>query len=347
MRVLYGAGLQLGSTSEHRLRAFRRSISDDVIEFAFERYLASALPLVQKLTERVLMSPAITAINGALLRAVEEYQPDCVWLDKPIYFHAKTIQRLRANDVKVIAYTNDDPYGPRKDPVWRLFKSAIPHYWGHVVTRQVSRRELMEHGAVRVVCTPFAFEPSLHFPPEAIGLGTPKGFDVSFVGSPHDNRVQWITKLVGELPGVRFGLFGPGWHRHARRLRDVGLTAQPSVWNDQYREVIWRSKLSISFITRSNRDELSHKAIEIAACGTPVLVEHSEIHDRIFRHRESAYFFDDPSLLSMVIGDALSKDEELNAMGINAAKAVRLAKMSNDDVLSEGMRELGLVASLS
>lgn len=343
MRILYGAPLQFGSTSEHRLRAFRRAIAEEVIEFPFERYLNSTITPLRKLTERTLVSPAITSINQALLQAVEADRPDIVWLDKPVYFYAQTIERLFNQGVKTISYMPDDPYGPRNDFGWRHFKAALPHYWGHVVTREVTRCEFSERGARRVVTAPFAFEPSLHFPPGAVGLSPPKSLDVSFVGSPYDSRAEWIMKLASELSGFKFGLFGPGWERHAGRLRKVGLICNPALWNDQYREVIWRSKLSLSFVTRSNRDELSHKAIEIAASGTAVLVERSLVHSRIFRDRESAYFFDDPNGLSAVIRNVLSRDEEYKKVGLNGANSVRSAALSNDDVLSGVMRDLGLV----
>jgi spore maturation protein CgeB len=345
MRILYAGPLDLGSTSEHRLRAFRRSISEDIVEFPFERYLGSTVSPLRRLTDRFLASPAIAAINNALVQAVEASRPDCVWLDKPIYFHARTIERLLATDAKTVSYMPDDPYGPRNDFGWRHFNAALPHYWGHVVTREVTRREFIERGAHRVVSAPFAFEPSLHFPPSAVGLSPPKSLDLSFVGSPYDSRAEWIMKLATDLPDIRFGLFGPGWERHEAGLKKAGIVCNPSVWNDQYREVIWRSKLSLSFVTRSNRDELSHKAIEIAASGTAVLVEPSPVHNRVFRDRESAYFFDDPNALSDVVRDALSKGEEFKKIGSNAAKCVRAAGLGNDDVLCGALEGLGLLSA--
>jgi spore maturation protein CgeB len=341
MRILYGGPLNLGSTSEHRLRAFRRSVSEDIVEFPFERYLASALPPMRRITERFLVSPAISAINRALLQTVAATRPDCVWLDKPVYFHPKTIERLAASGAKTISYMPDDPFGPRNDAVWRHFTAALPHYWGHVVTREITRREFCDRGAKRVVSVPFAFEPSLHFPPGAVGLSPPRSLDLSFVGSPYDNRAEWIMKLATDLPDLRFGLFGPGWERHAARLKKAGISCNPSIWNDQYREVIWRSKLSLSFVTRSNRDELSHKAIEIAASGTAVLVEHSPVHNRVFRDRESAYFFDDPNTLSEVIRSALGRGEEFKKIGLHAAECVRAAGLSNDVVLCGALDGLG------
>src|SRR5271168_3610686 len=250
MRVLYGGNLEMGATTEHRLRALRRSISADVIEFPYEPYLAMRVPVLRRLSDRTLLSPGISAINRTLSALIARRRPDVVWLDKPVHFYPETIESIARSGVKVISYMPDDPYGPRRDFGWRHFKSALPHYWAHVVTREVTRCDFLKLGALRVANVPFAFEPSIHFPPAMLDLSPPRDFDVTFVGSPFDNRVEWITKLASDLPGIRFGLFGPGWKRHKSRLGEVGLVCNPPVWNDQYREVIWRSKLSLSFVTR-------------------------------------------------------------------------------------------------
>lgn len=345
MRIVYGGQLSLGATTEHRLRAFRRSIDAELFELAYEPYLTTRIPRLRNLAERALWSPGISALNRELCRLVESTRPELVWLDKPIYFRPETIARISATGVKVVAYMPDDPYGPRGDFGWRHFKAALPHYWAHVVTRAVTHEEFIAHGAVRVVSVPFAFEPSIHFPPGTVGLTPPKDFDVSFVGFPHDDRAATIIRLARKLPGLRIGLFGPGWRRYATALSEVGLRCQNAVWNDQYREIIWRSKLSLSFVTRSNRDEASHKALEIAASGTAVLVEPSPIHSRVFRDRESAYFFEQPSALPTVVSEALSTADRYFAVGLRGAEAVRAAGLDNDTVLRRALDKLGVLPS--
>jgi hypothetical protein len=342
MRVLYGGPLSLGSTCEHRLRAFRRAVCTDVIEFPFEKHLASGNFLFRKLTDRFQFSAALMRINTALLEAVERGKPDWIWLDKPIYFFPETIERLNSIGVITIAYMPDDPYGPRDDGVWRHFKTALPCYWGHVVPRELTRVDYIERGARRVVTVPFAYEPSLHFPPQTLGLRPPKTLDVSFIGSPYDDRAKWITKLVNDIPQLSFGLYGPGWRKHRSLLNSAGIVSNPGVWNDQYREVIWRSRLSLSFVTRANRDESSHKAIEIAASGTATLVEPSPVHNRIFRDQKSAYFFNDPNELSSVVRHALEHANEMEAVAANGARAVRSGGFSNDEVLSYAVAALEL-----
>jgi spore maturation protein CgeB len=340
MRILYGGILNLGSTTEHRMWALRRSVAEDVVEFDYVPYLATSNPLFGWLRERLLVSPGITALNRALVSQVEAKMPDYVWLDKPIYVHPHTVRRLSESGARIISYMPDDPYGPRGDPVWRLFRAALRHYWAHVVTREVTRREFLARGARRVIHVPFAFEPSIHFPAPSTVAVRPQDLDVIFVGSPYDRRAEWIMRLAQESPGLRIGLFGPGWRKHAAALRAAGLECRPPVWNDAYRETVWRSRLALSFITRSNRDELSHKAVEIAACGVPVLVEPSPVHSRVFRHGQSAFFFAEPAQLSAVVREALAMSAKLEHVGRAGAAAVRAAELSNDQVLTRILREL-------
>jgi glycosyltransferase involved in cell wall biosynthesis len=345
MRILYGGILNLGSTTEHRLRALRRSVTEDVVAFDYHPHLVTANPLFGRLRERLLVSSGITALNRALVLQVEAQMPDYVWLDKPIYIHPRTVRRLGELGARLISYMPDDPYGPRGDPIWRLFTAALPHYWAHVVTRDVTRREFLARGARRVIQAPFAFEPSIHFPDPSDGGGCPQEFDLIFVGSPYDRRAEWIMRVAQQSPGLRIGLYGPGWRRHEAALRAVGLECRPPVWNDAYRETVWRSRLALSFITRSNRDELSHKAIEIAACGVPVLLEPSPVHSRVFRHSQSAFFFSEPAQLSIVVREALSMSGELEHVGRAGAAAVRAAELSNDQVLARIFRELSAMAA--
>ena len=190
---------------------------EDVAEFDYDPYLATPNPLFGRLRDRLLVSPGIAALNKALVSRVETQMPDYVWLDEPVFVDPDAVRRLSELGARIISYMPDDPYGPRRDPVWRLFRAALPHYWAHVVTRDVTRREFIARGARRVIHVPFAFEPSIHFPAPPAVPARPREFDVIFVGSPYDQRASWIMRLAQESPGLRIGLFGPGWTNMRRR----------------------------------------------------------------------------------------------------------------------------------
>jgi spore maturation protein CgeB len=60
---------------------------------------------------------------------------------------------------------------------------------------------------------------------------------------------------------------------------------------DAYRNGIWRSKINLSFLTKSNQDEYAHKSFEIAGCGGFLLVERSPGHLSRFAEDKEAVFF--------------------------------------------------------
>ena len=63
------------------------------------------------------------------------------------------------------------------------------------------------------------------------------------------------------------------------------------LYEKDYREAIWRSKINLSFLTRSNQDEYAHKSFEIAGCGGFLLAERSAGHAERFVEDEEAVFF--------------------------------------------------------
>jgi hypothetical protein len=71
-----------------------------------------------------------------------------------------------------------------------------------------------------------------------------------------------------------------------------------------------------------------------------VLVEPSPVHNRVFRHGHSAFFFAEPAQLSTVVREALAMRTKLGQVGRDGAAAVRAAGLSNDQVLTRVFREL-------
>jgi hypothetical protein len=339
MKILVACWQAYGGTAEHRLRALRR-LFGEVELLAYDDYLGQGA-LSNFLTNRLQFSAGVLRLNEALMALARRQSFDYILMDKPIYFDATTVRGLVATGARPVALNLDDPFGPRRDPVWRRFRPTVSAYWAHVVPREVTRKDLLVRGAKRVALIPFPFEPSIHFPATWLDLATRWEYDVSFVGFPHDDRVSWLEKIGQANRGVRFAVFGPRWNEGSRRrLAAAGVQVHGPVWNDQYRDVAWRSALSLSFITRSNRDEMSHKAIEIAACGCAVALEPSPVHDRTFQDGVSAVFFQSVDDLAQRLPAILADQARLRQIGAQAASAVRKAGLSNDEILARVFSEL-------
>jgi spore maturation protein CgeB len=114
--------------------------------------------------------------------------------------------------------------------------------------------------------------------------------DVSFVGTPYDDRADTLTRLSDEF-SVSISGNQRSWQRALSSEAFAKLYREGELYQQQYREAIWRSKINLSFITHSNQDEFVHKSFEIAGCGGFLLAERSAGHMSRFKEDEEAVFF--------------------------------------------------------
>jgi spore maturation protein CgeB len=110
------------------------------------------------------------------------------------------------------------------------------------------------------------------------------------VGTPYDDRADVLTRLSSEF-GVAISGNQRLWQRALSAEAFAKLYREGELYQQQYREAIWRSKINLSFITHSNQDEFVHKSFEIAGCGGFLLAERSAGHIARFREDEEAVFF--------------------------------------------------------
>ena len=290
MKILYAAGLSPNDSSLYRLWALER-IGHQVVSFNFFPYLSSN-PLVRKVVYRLVAGPHVDRFNRDLLQLAERERPDLLWADKLLWMRPRTLDRLRELGITTVSYMIDNPFGTRQDPGWRLYMKSIPHYDLHVVQRDKNIQDYRDHGARDVIKIQTAYEPTIHFPPPVGWSDKDRDRDVSFIGTPYDDRARFLTRLWKEFGfsvAVSGGLVWKpalGAEATAALYRGHG-----ELFRDEYREGIWRSKINLSFITHSNQDEFVHKSFEIAGCGGFLLAERSQGHMDRFEEDKEAVFF--------------------------------------------------------
>ena len=290
MKILYATGLSPNDSSLYRLWALER-LGHQVIPFNAYQY-DSPNPLIRKIVFRLSAGPAVNRLNRDLLTIAEREKPDLLWTDKLLWMRPRTLDRLRAMEIATVSYMIDNPFGPRQDPGWRLYMKDIPHYDLHVVQRDRNIADYRNHGARDVIKIQTAYEPTIQYPPPYGWSDKDRNREVSFIGTPYDDRAATLNKLsqIGE-----FQVAISGTHRAWQRALPVEAFArlyrEGELYQQQYREAIWRSRINLSFLTRSNQDEFVHKSFEIAGCGGFLLAERSEGHLQRFREDEEAVFF--------------------------------------------------------
>lgn len=289
MKILYVGNLSPHDSTLYRMWALER-LGETPVPLDALTYVQRS-PLAQKIAFRLAAGPEVQRLNRDILRLAESERVDVLWSDKVLGMLPRTLKRLRDLGIVTVSYMIDNAFGPRRDPGWRLYRKCVPLYDLHVTQRDVSVRDYQARGARDVLKIQTAFEPTLHFAPPPGWSDADRDRGVSFIGTPYDDRAAFLTRLWKEA-GLPVTISGaPVWNRALSPEAAAALYKEGELYQQQYREAIWRSKINLSFLTHANQDEFVHKSFEIAACEGFLLAERSQGHmDRFVEDQEAVFF---------------------------------------------------------
>jgi hypothetical protein len=289
VKILYAGELRSGTSCLYRKLALER-LGHEIVELdpTEYRYRNKA---AHWLTVRLAAGPQVSRMNRDLLQLAKRERPELFWADKLLLLAPKTLEQLRGLGIPTVSYMIDNAFGPRRDPGWRMYGKDVPFFDLHVTQRDVSVRDYLARGARAVMKVQTAYEPTIHFAPETPWRDAERTREVSFIGTPYDDRAQVLTQVAeAGLPVVISG--NPRqWRKALTGEVYASLFRRGELYEQQYREAIWGSKINLSFITKANQDEVAHKSFEIAACGGFLMAERSDGHLAKFREDEEAVFF--------------------------------------------------------
>lgn len=337
LTILVVGPLGPNDSSSHRTSALRR-LGHDVTALDTLPYYSRGGRLLSAIRFRTLVGPAIDHLNRAILDAAARRPPDLVWFDKAMFVKARTVRALRSRGIYTAHFNPDNPLGTRRDPGWRLALGALPDYDLHVVPREVNLDEYRQRGAQDVRLMYWGYEPTVHFPPPEDWSDRNRDRDVSYIGAPYDQRLEFLLEL---------------WRRHGIPVRIWGsprqwepklpADAKTALWQGgeligkAYREGIWRSRICLAWVTHSNRDDVAHKSFEIAACGGFLLAEDTPGHRAHFAAGEEAVFFRSVEECAALIRRYLPDEAARTRISRAARRRAEASGYSNDAHMAEIM----------
>ena len=167
--------------------------------------------LALRFQNRFLIGPAIDAVNKRLIRVARAEQPDIIWMYNATHIFAKTVRQLRnlKPRPKLVAYTNDNPFGTNTR-YWRHFRKAIPFFDHHFVYRYSNIEDLRHLGVANVSLLRSYYIPDEDYRTR-LGPGDERfSADVVFAGHYEDDgRVDALAAVAAT--GVKLNVFGGGW----------------------------------------------------------------------------------------------------------------------------------------
>ncbi len=295
MKILYAGELSPGSSCLFRKWALER-LGHEVVGFDPSEYVLKNR-LLNPIAFRLAIGPHADRLNRDLLSAAERERPNVLWADKLLLLTPRTLEKMSALGITTVSYMIDNAFGPRRDPGWRMYVKDIPYFDLHVTQREVSIGHYLERGAKNVMKVQTAYEPTIHYPSPVQVADAERDREVSFIGTPYDDRAAILTRVSeAGLPVVISGNTR-SWKRALTEPAFERMYRFGELYEQQYREAIWKSKINLSFLTKSNQDEYTHKSFEIAGCGGFLLAERCPGHSAKFVEDEEAVFFADEAEL--------------------------------------------------
>jgi hypothetical protein len=342
-RILYYGALADGQTSLYRMRALVR-LRQQVIPFDLTKYQFKWGKL-NALCYRFPVGPLIAKINADLLAAVRTEKPDLVWLEKPTHLTPKTIRCIKEAGAQTVCFTQDSPFGPRKDGCWYQFNRIYRMLDLHCLFRTADIPRYQAWG-LNYLKIQLSYDPLQHFPPPPVWSDKNRTREVSYLGSPFEDRARFLRTLL-EAHRIPLVISGQGWQKvivgaeRERLTRAGNLQDQGGMLKDgDYRECIWRSKINLAFVTHLNEEDVAHKAFEITACGGFLLALRTAGHQECFEEGKEAEFFSSIEECADKIRYYLAHPAERQEIARRGCERAQRSGYDNDTQLSRVLARL-------
>jgi spore maturation protein CgeB len=289
MRILYAGELSSGSTSRMRadtLEALGHKVHSISTNWSAKSKLTRAL---QAASYRIGFPVDGASANKRLLQLVPQLSPEALWIDKGLVIKPSTLRRLKKIEprMRIVSYAVDDMYARHNQS--RYYVRSVPIYDLHITTKSYNVHELKQLGARHVAFVDNAYDPSVHRPmqlsnEEREWYGSPVGF----IGTYEEDRAAAILALAQE--GLRVKVWGNGWRKMTGAHNLLAIMNQ-ALLAEEYAKAICAFDINLCFLRKMNRDVQTQRSVEIPACGSFMLAERTNEHQRLFREGVEAEFF--------------------------------------------------------
>lgn len=298
VRIFFAGHLARNSMSSwHRAKTLEK-LGYEVIWFPYGPYHKSQnwkQRALLKLGRRAFDEQDIKYFNTDFSAAFNKAQPDIAWVEKPLLLLPETLLNCKNISTKCFfaCYQDDDPLGPRKNDylIWQNFKNILPLFDLHFVKKDVDLIEFKQAGAKRVYKFRGGYFSDLFKPINSQNAAISYNWPVSFIGTALDYRIPFIKDLICKK-GIDLDIFGDRWERHLFYYKRRKYF-HPYVHGEEYADTIRKSKISLGFVSLSNRDDYTTRSFEIPACRCFFLGQRTEAHQEFYKEGEEAEFFGD------------------------------------------------------
>ena len=334
-KILFIGSLNKNGNEFRKSRAIEKLV-DHVDFIDIEQFINPSNKVRYWLTFHYQCSIFLDKLNQAILSQLKEVKYDLVWFEKPIFIYRETLECIRSNNIVSVSYNPDNAFGPREDGCWRLYIENIDLFSHHLIPRRSNYHDIRSRSTAKIFFMPFSFDQNIHFKESNIK----KDLDVTFIGTPHDQRIEFLCELSNNI-SMNINIFSTEWRKFKSQLsKNANVNISNSIYGNDYRQVINRSKIMLGFMTQSNIDEYSRRSFEISACGSFLLSQRSTFQKRFFRENKEAVYFDDVTECIDKINYFMDHPKERKIIELAGNRRVKELNFNNEYLLKRILNKI-------
>jgi spore maturation protein CgeB len=242
--------------------------------------------IVTKLICRLGLSRIYSEINANLLKCVEDFKPNIVFVFKGMEVLPETLTNLKQAGIKLVNYNPDNPfifsgYGSGNKNVSESLKMYDLH-----LTYNLEILEKLKTMQLKSEFFPFAFEEGIDQEPELIEAA--EVLKPCFLGNPDKNRVELLNQLAER--GVKLDVYGNDW---AKNSIHPNITAYPPVYGDEMITVLRKYRVQLNLMRIHNLNSHNMRSLEIPGHGGIQLAPRTVEHEMLFKEGEEIFLYND------------------------------------------------------
>ena len=331
--ILFVGSNSTYSTSRHRADALRRLGCEVVVLDP-----ASLVSPLSRLESLLHYRTGYILLQKRLLNCISlssrfhGLSANLVWVDSGEMIGPRILNYFRQYlSCPFVLYNTDDPLGARDGARFSSLRSAISLYSLCVFVRKETSLDALALGARRVLTVHRSYCENLHFPVQS------EKYDelaqvVSFVGAniPGESRGYFLQQLVHA--GIPIRLMGNNWSKNQYWNELKSVYKGPSLSGEAYSKALCDAVATLGFLSHGNRDLVTRRSFEIAACGGLLCAERTSEHQLLYEGDLEAVFWDSIDECILQCKTLLNNLEKRNSISKCALLRVQELGVGNEDI---------------
>jgi len=326
-KAFYNAFKKLGhNVIKIDIRDFRNSSSNMLAKFC------------NRFEARFQYGIGVIRYNKAIIKQVEEFKPDFVFMYRCCSVWPSTVKRI-SRITKVLAYNNDDPFDSLPSKHYFRYNRGMAQYCDiNYLFRQKNIDDYAKIGITNTkILLPY-YVTYMHFP-----MNLERDVEIAFMGHfEDDGRDETILKMMkAKLP---IHVFNYQYWERSTHYEELKSIIRPAGTGKKYNEYLNRIQISLVFLSHFNSDTYTTRCFEIPATKSLMLAPYNDDLAAMFPENEAAVYYRNDEDLIEKCKWLLSNPDEITRIaegGFNRLKEIGGSEIDRvQEVISDYMKLL-------